>query len=268
MARSPLTAADRAGYVLGRIPPSRRPVLDRLAGARRRFQVHALVELDVSEARERISAAEPRVSWTGFLIASLGRAVARHPEVNARKAGNRIVTFDRVDIGATVERHWQGRTVLDIATIRGADRMSPADVSALLQAVKHGPGESDEPSGPMRAVLALPGPLRRTAIRIAGTRPRIAASFGPAVGVTSIGMFTSSWGWAIPLAPLTIIATVGGVVDRPVVRDDQVVARPLLPLTLSFDHAVIDGAPATRFTETLRELVETAAVLQDAAGGR
>jgi pyruvate/2-oxoglutarate dehydrogenase complex dihydrolipoamide acyltransferase (E2) component len=79
-------------------------------------------------------------------------------------------------------------------------------------------------------------------------------------------MFTSSWGWAVPLAPLTIIATVGGVVDRPVVRDDQVVARPMLPLTLSFDHAVIDGAPATRFTETLRELVETAAVLQDAAG--
>jgi pyruvate/2-oxoglutarate dehydrogenase complex dihydrolipoamide acyltransferase (E2) component len=32
-----------------------------------------------------------------------------------------------------------------------------------------------------------------------------------------------------------------------------------MPLTLSFDHAVVDGAPATRFTETLRTLVETAA---------
>jgi pyruvate/2-oxoglutarate dehydrogenase complex dihydrolipoamide acyltransferase (E2) component len=268
VARRPLTAASGAGYVVDRIPRGRRPVLDRLAGARRRFQVHALVELDVSEARELISAAEPRVSWTGFLIASLGRAVARHPEVNARMAGNRILTFDRVDIGATVERQWQGRTALDIAIIRDADRMSPADVSALLQAVKRGPGESRRPSGPMRAVLALPGPLRRIAIRVAGTRPRMAASFGPAVGITSIGMFTSSWGWAIPLAPLTVIATVGGVVERPVVRDGRVVARPMLPLTVSFDHAVIDGAPATRFTETLRELVETAAVMQDAAGRR
>ena len=81
-------------------------------------------------------------------------------------------------------------------------------------------------------------------------------------------MFTSSWGWAIPLAPLTVIATVGGIVDRAVVRDGEVVVRPMLPLTLSFDHAVIDGAPATRFTETLRDLVETAAVLEPDGGPR
>ena len=77
-------------------------------------------------------------------------------------------------------------------------------------------------------------------------------------------MFSSGWGWAIPLAPLTLIATVGGVVDRAVVRDGQVVARPMLPLTLSFDHALIDGAPAARFTETLRALVESSAAFDDA----
>jgi pyruvate/2-oxoglutarate dehydrogenase complex dihydrolipoamide acyltransferase (E2) component len=85
------------------------------------------------------------------------------------------------------------------------------------------------------------------------------------VGVTSIGMFSQGWGWAIPLAPLTIIATVGGIVERPVVHDGQIVARPMLPLTLSFDHAVIDGAPAARFAETLRSLIETAAAFEDAA---
>ena len=263
MSRGGETRAGAPGYVVRRIPRERRPVLDRLVGASRRHQVHALVELDVSEARRRMARAEPHVSWTGFVIATLARAVAAHPEVNARRAGDRIVTFDRVDVGSTVERHWQGRTVLDIVTVRDADRQSPADVSALLRATKHGPGESHEPRGGMRVVLRLPGPVRRTVIRIAGTRPRIAASFGPAVGVTSIGMFSSAWGWAIPVAPLTIIATVGGVVERPVVRDGEVVVRPMLPLTLTFDHAVVDGAPATRFTETLRELVETAAVLPD-----
>ena len=85
------------------------------------------------------------------------------------------------------------------------------------------------------------------------------------MGVTSIGMFSQGWGWAIPLAPLTIIATVGAIVERPVVHDGQIVARPMLPLTLSFDHAVIDGAPAARFTETLRSLIETAAAFEDAA---
>ena len=84
------------------------------------------------------------------------------------------------------------------------------------------------------------------------------------MGVTSLGMFSSGWGWAIPLAPLTVIVTVGEVVERPVVHDGRIVARPMLPLTLSFDHAVIDGAPAARFTATLRALVETAAVFEDA----
>jgi pyruvate dehydrogenase E2 component (dihydrolipoamide acetyltransferase) len=259
---------DAPEYVVRRIPRNRRPVLDRLVGASRRFQVHGLVELDVSEAAARMAGAEPHVSWTGFLIATIGRAVAAHPEVNARRAGDRIVLFDRVDLGATVERQWQGRTVLDIVTVRDADRRSAGDVSALLHATKYGPGESHEPRGMMRTVLRLPGPLRRSAIRIAGRRPSVAASFGPAVGVTSIGMFTRSWGWAIPVAPLTVIATVGGVVDRAVVRDGRVVVRPMLPLTLSFDHAVVDGAPAARFTETLRDLVETAAVLEDTTSAR
>jgi pyruvate/2-oxoglutarate dehydrogenase complex dihydrolipoamide acyltransferase (E2) component len=93
----------------------------------------------------------------------------------------------------------------------------------------------------------------------------VSASFGPAVGVTSIGMFSSTWGWAVPLAPLTVIVTVGGVAERPVARDGHVVVRPMLPLTISLDHAVVDGAPAARFVETLRRLVETAAVLDPGA---
>ena len=79
------------------------------------------------------------------------------------------------------------------------------------------------------------------------------------------GGLNGGWGWAIPLAPLTLIATVGGIVDRAVVREGQIVARPMLPLPLSFDHAVIDGAPAARFTETLRTVVETAAAFEPPA---
>ena len=251
------------GYVTHPVPRERRPVLDRLAGASRRFPVHALVEMDVTEAKRRIEDAEPRVSWTGFLIASVARAVALHPEVNTRKAGNQVLTFDRVDIGATVERHWEGRTALDVVVFPEADRTSCAEISEQLRLAKYSPGQQHTQRGPTRYVMRLPGPLRRTAIRVAGSRPSVSATFGPAVGVTSIGMFSDSWGWAIPLAPLTLVVTVGGIQDRAVVRDGQVVARPMLPLTLSFDHAVIDGAPAARFTETLRSLVASATAFDD-----
>ena len=255
-----------AGYVVRRVARERRPVLDRLAGASRRFQVHALVELDVGEARARIAASEPHVSWTAFVIATVARAVARHPEVNARKAGDRILFFDRVDVGVTVERQLDTGRVLDVVGIEAADRLPAAAISEVLRQAKHGPVSRHPQRALMAQVLRLPGPLRRTAIRVAGMRPSIAATFGPAVGVTSIGMFSGAWGWAVPLAPLTLIVTVGGVMDRPVVRDGVVVARPLLPLTLTFDHAVVDGAPAARFIETLRELTETAAVLRPLAG--
>lgn len=250
------------GYVVRPIPRERQPVLDRLVGASRRFQVHALVELDVTEPGARILAAEPRVSWTGFVIASLARAVALHPEVNARRAGNQILYFDRIDLGATVERHWEGRTVLDVVELAGADRMSCAEISEVLRTTKYGPGQPHRQTGVTAGLVRLPGPVRRTAIRVAGRRPGVAATFGPAVGVTSIGMFSRGWGWAVPFAPLTVIVTVGGVVERPVVRDGLVVARPLLPLTITFDHAVVDGAPAARFVETLRDLIETAAAFE------
>ncbi len=205
--------------------------------------------------------AEPRVSWTGFVIASVARAVALHPEVNARKAGNQILSFDHVDIGATVERHWNGRSALDIVMIPDADHKPCSEISAILRRAKDGPPQRHPPRGLTGALLRLPGPMRRAAIRVAATRPSVAATFGPAVGVTSLGMFTRGWGWAIPIAPLTLITTVGGIVDRPVVRDGRIAVGPMLPLTLSFDHAVIDGAPAARFSETLRTLIETAAAL-------
>ena len=261
-----VTGPASPSYRLRAVPPERQPVLDRLTSASRRFQVHALLELDVTEASSRIRNSDEQVSWTGFVIASLARAMVQHPEVNARKAGKHILSFDRVDIGATVERQWEGRTVLDILTITDADRLSCHEISELLHRTKYGPGQPHTTSRLTRALLRLPGPLRRTGIRIAALRPNVAGSFGPTVGVTSLGMFSSGWGWAIPVAPLTVTATVGGVTLRPAAHEGRVEVRPLLPLTLSFDHAVIDGAPATRFTETMRVLVETAAALQPYQG--
>jgi 2-oxoacid dehydrogenases acyltransferase (catalytic domain) len=253
----------QAGYVVRPVPRSRQVVLDLLTGAARRSQVHGLVEFDVGQASSQLAESEQLVSWTGFVIATLARAVALHPEVNARRAGNRVLYFDRVDVGATVERHLDGGVVLGAVTIRDADRKSCAAISEELRRAKQAQDPAPTRNGLAARTARLPGPIRRSALRLAGTRPRVAARFGPAVAVTSLGMFARGGGWAIPLAPLTVLATVGGVVDRPVVREGRIVVRPMLPLTLSFDHGVVDGAPAARFVETLRELTETAAALED-----
>jgi pyruvate/2-oxoglutarate dehydrogenase complex dihydrolipoamide acyltransferase (E2) component len=249
------------GYTVRPVPRDRLIVLDMLRGAARRFPVHGLVEFDVGRASALIAEAPSPVSWTGFVIASIGRAVARHPELNARRAGKRIVLFDQVDIGATVERHMDGTIVLDATTIRGADRKSCAQVSEELHRAKQAPPPESGSMGVTAQLWRLPGPVRRPLSRMISTRPRVAAAYGPTIGVTSLGMFSHGGGWAIPIPPLTVIVTVSGVVDRPVVRDGHIVVRPMLPLTLSFDHGVVDGAPAARFVETLRDLVESAAAL-------
>jgi hypothetical protein len=73
-----------AGYVVRPVPRSRQVVLDALTGVARRFPVHGLVEeFNVGQASSRLAESEPPVSWTGFVIATVARAVALHPEVKA-----------------------------------------------------------------------------------------------------------------------------------------------------------------------------------------
>src|SRR5512147_1383845 len=74
VAGHPVVAPRR--YVVEPMPRYRAVVLDRLIGASRRFPVHALVEFDVEEARARLAASSQACTWTGFVVATIGRAVA------------------------------------------------------------------------------------------------------------------------------------------------------------------------------------------------
>ena len=126
------------------------------------------------------------------------------PEVNARKAGNHILSFDRVDIGATVERHWQGRTVLDIVVVRDADRRSCAEITDMLHRAKFGPGQAHPQRGLTRAAHAdaradAPGRHPDGCERGPTWRRRS----GRQLASPRSGCSPSGWGWAIPLAPLT-----------------------------------------------------------------
>lgn len=250
----------RRPYQVQRVPRGRQVILDVLAGAARRYPVHALVEFDVTVAEQRRRDGGGAVSWTGFVVATVARAVAAHPELNARRAGGRLLVFDRVDVAATVERTVDGALVPVAVAVRDADRRSAQSITEELRQAKS--SRAPQPRrGPLSGLKVLPGPIRRRLLRLAGRSPAVAARFGPPVGVTSLGMFAAGGGWAIPIAPLTVTVTVGAVTPRAVVFNGQVVARSMLPLTVSFDHSVVDGAPAARFTATFRNLAESAAVL-------
>ncbi|HSJ60586.1 MAG TPA: 2-oxo acid dehydrogenase subunit E2, partial [Jiangellaceae bacterium] len=235
----------RRPYQVQRVPRGRQVILDVLAGAARRYPVHALVEFDVTVAEQRLRDGGGAVSWTGFVVATVARAVAAHPEVNARRAGGRLLLFDRVDVAATVERSVDGALVPVAVSVRNADRKSGQAITEELHRAKTRRAP-EAPRGRRSGLAMLPSPVRRRLLRLAGRSPAVAARFGPPVGVTSLGMFAAGGGWAIPIAPLTVTVTVGAVTPRPMVIDGQVVARSMLPLTVTFDHSVVDGAPAAR----------------------
>ena len=66
------------------------------------------------------------------------------------------------------------------------------------------------------------------------------------VGMTSVGMFGTGSGWAIPFGVHTLEIALGGIAQKPGIVDGRIEIRDYLCLTMSVDHDIIDGAPALR----------------------
>src|SRR5206468_4187367 len=109
-------------------------------------------------------------------------------------------------------------------------------------------------------VLHWPWLLLRPAFHVMawmGKRsPQVWKKYRGTVGMTAIGMFGKGAGWGIPLPSHALWITVGGIGEKPGVVDGHIAIREYLSLTISFDHETIDGAPAVRFTQRLKELIE------------
>jgi hypothetical protein len=79
--------------------------------------------------------------------------------------------------------------------------------------------------------------------------------FGGTVGMSSIGMFGPGGGWGIPIAPPSLLITIGGGIDtKPRYFDSSLQPREMVDVTVSVDHDLIDGSTAARFARWLAEL--------------
>jgi pyruvate/2-oxoglutarate dehydrogenase complex dihydrolipoamide acyltransferase (E2) component len=83
--------------------------------------------------------------------------------------------------------------------------------------------------------------------------------------MTAVGMFGTGAFWGIPVSNHSLQITLGGIAERPRIVDGQLEMREYLSVTMSFDHDIIDGAPAARFGQRLKELIESGDGLHDAA---
>jgi pyruvate/2-oxoglutarate dehydrogenase complex dihydrolipoamide acyltransferase (E2) component len=252
------------GVVVRRFPPSRRLVTSAVRAGRRMMPMHGLFDVDITAARARLDKNEPPLSLTAFVIASVARAAAAHPGVHAyRDWRGRLLEHQHVDVQVLIEVPTRQGPFGLVHVVRDADVRTVAAISAELHDVKYDPASTA--SGHLLNTAApilgrIPGLFR--AMYAVMSRSRSVHLATGTVQVTAVGMFADGGGFAIaPPTMASLVVVVGGVSRQPRAAGDSVEVRDVLDLTVSIDHNVVDGAPATRFAADLRRILHDADAL-------
>lgn len=233
-----------------------------------RHVMYALLEADVTVARRFIEQHKTRtgetLSFTGYLIACLARAVDDDKTVQAyRKGSKKLIIFDNVDVGFMIELQKGEKRVLSGHVIRGANRKTCWEINQEIRSVQSSqvPTSAQQATWFYRALL-LPWPLSslfKASFRMLLRRdPTIVTNMAGTVGISSVGMFGKGHGgWGIASGSHVLDLVVGGTARKLAEVEGRIEPREMLSLTIIFDHDIIDGAPAARFTRKLVELIES-----------
>ena len=255
-------------YQVVNLPPGRRVWLNALHLSGPTYWMYGLLEVDVTVAKRLIAEHKARtgetLSFTSFLVYCLARAVDENKEVQAYLKGRKqFVIFDDVNVGVTVEHKGGEKGTLMGLIIHGANHKTYREIHQEIRSVQFAP----VPRGRGMArwflsAMLLPWPfssLVKVLMGIATRRdPTIRVSAAGTVAVTAVGMFGKGLsGWGISTTPHSLGLLVGSIAWKPAVVEGRIEPREILNLTVFFDHDVVDGAPATRFTRRLVELIES-----------
>ncbi len=186
-------------------------------------QANALVE------RSRELNPDVRVTVTDLLARVCASALQRHPDVNVQFAEEALLRFPAANIGIAVAAPHG----LVVPVIRSVERMSLAEVAA------------------QRAGLVE---------RARAGSLQLADLEGGTFTISNLGMFGVEQFTAILNPPQAAILAVGATAERPVARDGEVVIRPMMTVTATFDHRAVDGAPAADFLRTVKTFLEDPAL--------
>lgn len=191
-------------------------------------QANHKIRVDMTQAgliRRTYQSAGKQLSYNDILIMALSHALMEHPYMNATVEDGNIRIKHYVNMGVAVAVD----NGLIVPTIFGAHTMTLEEIhSAAEEKIK----------------LARSGGLSRSDYS------------GGTFTITNLGMFGLDEFTAILNPPQVGILAVGAIIETPVVRDGQIVVRPMATLTLTYDHRAVDGAPAAKFLQRLKALIE------------
>jgi len=251
-------------------PKIRRLMVDGGRMARQKHLIHGLVEMDVTDARRLIHDHKSRtgetLSFTAFVMACLGRSVDMNKHMQAyRTWREQLVIFDDVDVNTMFEVEVDGRKIIRPHIIRAVNRKTLRNIHEEIRAfqTEHEHGREANFIG---WFVLLPAFIRRFFLDVLFKSPRRLKDMNGTVSLTSVGMFGNGGGWGIPVSNHTLQITLGGIAEKPAFVNGQVEKREYLCVTVSVDHDIVDGAPAARFIQRLKELLENCYGLDESTG--
>jgi 2-oxoisovalerate dehydrogenase E2 component (dihydrolipoyl transacylase) len=218
----------------------RRKIAQKMQEAKRRIPHFTYVEeFDVTDLEglraqlnERHGTARGHLTLLPLLARAIVLALRDFPQINARfddEAGL-VTRYGAVHLGIAT----QTEGGLMVAVLRHAEARDPwstaAEILRLAAAARGGKATRDELTGSTITITSL----------------------GPLGGIVTTPVINY---------PEVAIVGVGRIVERPVIRAGQIVARKLMNLSSSFDHRVVDGADGARFVQAVRGLLEAPALL-------
>lgn len=191
-------------------------------------QANHRMKVDMTEVitmREKLKADGIKVSFTDIIVKIVSKALMDFPIINSSLTEEGIVLKEYVNMGIAVALD-EG---LIVPVIKNANLMTLSEISTvaaeLIEKAKNGKLKPDEYKG--------------------GT-----------FTITNLGMFDIDEFTAVINPPESAILAVGKIEKVPVVENDSVVIRPVMVLSLTYDHRIIDGAPAAQFLQRVKQIMQ------------
>lgn len=201
-------------------------------------QVTHMDEIDVTALTGRIEELRDdrdlayKLTITPFLLKAIVESLPDHPYVNSSFDGDEIVLKHDYNIGVTVDTE----DGLIVPVLRNAGDMELFDIG--------------------REVNRLAREARERTIELSDLK-------GGTFTLTNIGFIGGTWATPQVYHPQAAILAAGRATERPVATDGDLTVREMLPVSLSFDHRILDGADAARFVNDLKERLQNPETLLD-----
>ncbi len=186
------------------------------------------IEMDrAAEMRKGINALDPdlKISINDIIIKVAAAALIQHPEVNASFQEKFVRYYEHADIGVAVAIE----DGLITPVVRAANQKSLSQIAAEV---------------------------RELADRARSKRLKPEEYTGATFSISNLGMFGIDEFTAVINPPEGAILAVGAMSAKPVVRDNEIVIRQMMRVTMSCDHRVIDGATGAKFLQTFKKILE------------